>query len=82
MLEALCDPLFRPLVDPHALAAGQLASASGEQRPGSVESASSHGSGRTSPRGFSRNQSGSPTITFAHYYRSADQGGVEGLPLV
>ena len=84
MLEALCDPLFLPLLD-HQVAAAAAASAAGvggDVRPGSVESVSSGGSGRSSPRGFSRSQSGNPVVTYAHYYRSAEQGGIEGLPLV
>jgi len=81
MLEALCDPLFYPLLD-HA--ASQSQSQSQVQRSTSTETVSSAGggslSGRSSPRGFARK--GTPAAIYSHYFRSTFDGGVDALPLV
>jgi len=78
MLEALCDPLFSPLLDRSAPAPAPGPGSSARQgvAPPDV-------GGRSSPRAFYRgSQGGCHTVVLSHYHRAAEDGGLEMLPHV
>lgn len=83
MLEALCDPVFNPLLDSQTMS---LASTSLEHRPSSSNDVFVTGSGHSrSLRGAAYRKSpqlGSHSVTYSHYYRSQENGGVAVLPMM
>ena len=76
MFDALCSPVFAPLIDHATVESGAIGYGhlSGRSSP--------RGSPRTSPRALQKSPANHINVRYMHYYRSLDDGGTEVLPMV